>query len=163
MYTHLEDYIHDLYCSISITTPKQIDMFTIAKRLNVEIIYDEKPIFYFDNEIILKHTNKTQEWLDFSHELAHFLLHSGCQLDMYPPYQEYQEWRADLFALHFCVPTFMLEKITLPKWKDDAIRLIVETFNVDHEFAQKRIDMWQQKELFLLLNKQERMISNGIL
>lgn len=163
MYTHLEDFILNLYRSIGISTPTQINMFTIARRLNVELTYDEKPIFCFGNEIILKPTNEVQEWLDFGHELAHVLLHSGNQIGMYPLYREYQEWRADLFALHFCIPTFMLEKIKLPYRRSEAIELIVNEFNVSTRFAETRLNMWINKQESLNITSNERRLKHGIL
>lgn len=163
MYTHLEDFILNLYRSIGITIPSQINMFTIARRLNVEIIYDKKPIFCFDNEIILRPTNEVQEWLDFAHELAHVMLHSGNQIGMYPLYREYQEWRADLFALHFCVPTFMLEKINLPQRRSEAVELIVNEFNVSRQFAEDRLNMWINKQEYINVLLTERRMKHGIL
>lgn len=163
MYTHLEDFIINLYRSIGISTPPQIDMLVVARRLNVEITYDEKPIFCFGNEIILRPTNQVQEWLDFCHELGHVLLHSGCQLNMHPLYREYQEWNADLFALHFCIPTFMLEKIKLPYRRSEAIELIVNEFNVSPRFAETRLDMWINKQMNVSFVLNGRRLNHGVL
>lgn len=141
MYTHLEDYIFKLYHSIGIRTTDQLDLFSIATLLKVEIVY-RKTIFRFGNEVILKNNSPSEQWMDFGHELGHVLLHSGSQLNMYPLYREYQEWRADLFALHFCVPTFMLEQS-----KEVTVYEVMEVFSVDYQFAQKRLEMYKRKSL----------------
>ncbi|WP_371811524.1 hypothetical protein [Sporosarcina sp. Te-1] len=51
---------------------------------------------------------------------------------MHPLFIELLEWQADNFAMHFCVPTFMLDRILLPPDQKAAIHLIMETFKVDY-------------------------------
>lgn len=140
MYSHLEDYIVNLYKVLNIHKPYQIDMFSIAAQLGIEINY-HNVVFRLGNEVILKNNSPPQQWMDFGHELAHVLIHSGSQLNMYPLYRDYQEWRAELFALHFCVPTFMLEQL-----KEVSVYDVMSLFNVDYDFAQKRLEMFQRKE-----------------
>lgn len=148
MYTHLEDYVMNLYKTLNVSTPNQLDMFAIAKMIGVDIVYRET-IFRLGNEVILQNNNLSEQWMDFGHELAHVLLHSGIQLNMYPMYREYQEWRADLFALHFCVPTFMLEQLNLPSTRNEAIGLIAKEFCVSFEFAEVRLGKWLNKNNLL--------------
>lgn len=144
MYTHLEDYIYDLYKSIGITTPEQLDMLQIARKLGVEIIY-RKTIFRFENEIILVPGTTKEEWMDFGHELCHYLRHCGNQANLHPLFIELQEWQAENFTMHFCVPTFMLRKLKLPYNRQAAIYLISSTFNVDLAFAEKRLNRYINK------------------
>lgn len=144
MYSYLEEYIIRLYRSIGINSPTQLDQFVIAASLGVEISYRQS-VFRFGNEVILRNNSSRQQWMDFGHELGHVLLHSGSQLNMYPLYREYQEWRADLFALHFCIPTFMLEKMKLPHTRSETIGLIAHEFNVSHKFAETRLDKWMNQ------------------
>lgn len=142
MYTHLEDYIYKLFQSIGITRPDQLDMFKIAALLGVEINY-RKNIFRLGNEIILNKNNTlSEQWMDFGHELCHTLRHRGLQLNMNPLYVELQEWKADNFMYHFCVPTFMLENLKLPHTRNETIGLIAKEFNVSIEFAEGRLDRW---------------------
>lgn len=141
MYTYLEEYILKLYRSIGISTPSQIDMNAIATLLNIEISYQNN-VFRFDNEVVLRNNSLPEQWVDFGHELAHVLLHNGSQLNMLKSYMEYQERKANLFALHFCVPTFMLEKICFPNTKKEAVAMITNEFNVTSEFAVKRLELW---------------------
>ncbi|MCT8138594.1 ImmA/IrrE family metallo-endopeptidase [Anaerobacillus sp. CMMVII] len=88
-----------------------------------------------------------EQWEDFGHELCHALRQYGSQLSMPDDYIFYQEEKADNFALHFCVPTFMLERIDLPQYRTKAIEVIAETFHVTFEFAKKRLEKHEQQLL----------------
>ena len=162
VYTHLEDYIQTLYFNLNIYRPEQLDMHHIAASLGVDIVYKKIPLM-LDGEIHLQKSDKENEWMEFGHELCHYLRHHGCQFDMHYLYVELQEWQADNFMYHFCIPTFMLEKIELPKWKSEAIGLIAHTFNVDYEFASNRLERWWGKKKFYLLDDgaQNQIKNNG--
>lgn len=151
MYSHLEDYIFTLYKSIGITQPTEIDMLLIAKKLGVEIVYS-KSAFRFDNEINLVRGTKYEEWMEFGHEICHFLRHSGCQLNMHPLFIELQEWQAENFMYHFCVPTFMLQDLDLSRNRKKAIWEIERTFNVSHEFAEQRLEKFTQQHAYAMLS-----------
>lgn len=140
MYTHLEDYIFRIFSSIGVKQPKDLDMHTIAQKLGVEIVYRNKAFRIYD-EIVLFRSNSRQEWQLFGHEVCHFLRHSGNQLLMNQLFVDLQEWQASHFAYHFCVPTFMLDKLVIHNVYD-----IVKQFNVDYEFAMKRLEMYQNKQ-----------------
>ncbi len=145
MYTHLEEFIYKLLTSIGVKSPKDLEMYSIAKKLGIKVTYEEKKVFYTENEIILKRSTKAQEWLDFIHELCHYLRHCGSQLDMHPLFIELQEYQANYFVYHFCVPTFMLEQMD-----DCSVYNIMNTFNVDFKFASRRLEMWISKKRLLL-------------
>ena len=55
-----------------------------------------------------------------------------------------QEWQAKQFAYHFCVPTFMLDDL-----EEVTVYEIMNQFNVDEEFAVRRLEMYQNKILFM--------------
>ncbi|WP_174616458.1 ImmA/IrrE family metallo-endopeptidase [Virgibacillus ihumii] len=118
-------------------------MFTIAKKLNINIVYRESNFsFSIENDIILVKSTIQQEWQNFCHELGHRLRHVGQQLKMHYLFRDLQEYQAENFAYHFCVPTFMLEKIeNLTAYK------IAILFNVEYEFASKRLEMYERKVL----------------
>ncbi|MFF5993426.1 ImmA/IrrE family metallo-endopeptidase [Lysinibacillus sp. KU-BSD001] len=139
MYTHLEDYIYKLYNSIGITHPAELDMLLIAKKIGVEITY-RKSVFRFDNEIILVKGTQREEWMDFGHEICHFLRHCGSQLNMHPLFINLQEYQATYFAYHFCVPTFMLDNL-----KGLTANKVMQLFNVDFDFAYRRLEMYKNK------------------
>lgn len=146
MNTYLEDCIYNLYKSIGITSPTELDMLLIAKEIGVEIGYRKKP-FRFDNEIILVRGTEREEWMEFGHEICHYLRHSGSQVNMHLLFLELQEWQAENFMYHFCVPTFMLRELDLPSDRNIAIWEIQKAFNVSYEFAELRLEKFvQQKE-----------------
>ena len=145
-FTHLEEYIYAMYTKIGIYHPHQLDIEDIASRLGMQVFYmPHKPmyingVFFLDNR-----TTATKQWQSFCHELCHALLHAGDQLNMPPPFRDYQEWQADSFALHACVPTSMLIDIGLPSDEKRAVWMVQETFGVEYDFAAKRLDKWKKK------------------
>lgn len=139
MYTHIEDYIYELYKSIGVMNPNDLDMRFIAKQLGVDVVYKRKS-FRLDNEIILVRSGEREEWVEFGHEICHFLRHVGSQLNMPPLFRQLQEWQANYFAYHFCVPTFMLDRLLNYTLSD-----IMNLFNVGYEFASKRLEMYKNK------------------
>lgn len=140
LYTHLEDAIYKLYTSIDVRSPADLDMHLIAKKIGVIITYEKNKFFRWNNEIHLKVGSKVNEWMAFGHEIGHYCLHVGIQLIMHPLFRQLQEYQADHFAYHFCVPTFMLENL-----EEVNIDVIMNLFNVDYDFALRRIEMYQSK------------------
>lgn len=140
--THLEDFIRNLYLKIGISKPSEIDINLIAQALGINLYYGNTT-FIFGNNIVIKRSNKQQEWIDFAHELCHYLRHTGFQVAMHPMFIDLQEWQANHFAYHFCVPTFMLEDL-----EEITVYEIMNLFNVCYDFASKRIEMYQNKLLY---------------
>jgi len=146
-YSYLEEYIIDLYKKIGISRPKQLKLEYVAKRLDI-IVYTfgwpSEAVYANGRQYIYLNRNLTpeQKWQEFAHELGHILRHAGHQRKLHPLFVELQEWQADNFALHFCIPTFMLQRIRLPPDRQAAIYFISETFNVEMEFAEKRLDRY---------------------
>ncbi|MBA4536395.1 ImmA/IrrE family metallo-endopeptidase [Bacillus aquiflavi] len=159
VFTPLEDFVRDLYFSMSISSPEQISMTEIAENLNIKIhYYDEESeannIGGIYRIFLNEQLTKQQQWQDFAHELCHILFHTGYQLRMPHYFRTYQEWKASNFAYQFCVPTFMLEKIKLPKRKNEGIEVIAQTFNVEFDFAKTRLERWiRQQEAFIFHQK----------
>lgn len=139
-YNMLEDYVMKMYQSIGIYHPHQLDMEDIASRLGMTLIHMPVSSFNVEKTIILDvRKNDTEQWQDFGHELCHALMHIGNQNIMPLPFRLYQEWKADSFAQHACVPTFMLERTKLEGDESIDIWMIQEKFCVEREFAQKRL------------------------
>lgn len=142
--TQLEDSIENLYKSLSIFVPEQINMITIAQKLNIWIHFapfgsraickDGLPSIVIDNR-----QTECQQWEDFGHEICHILFHEGNQLHISKMFLDYQEAKANNFMFHFCIPTFMLRKLDLPETKKEAIYIIMKTFNVSFETAKQRL------------------------
>lgn len=150
IYSHLEDYIQDLYKRVRITNPHQLNKYVIGDRLNIGVypVRGNSESLYFANRhyiYIDRDLTSRQRWQDFGHELCHVLWHVGYQGRMHEPFRELQEWQADNFMFHFCVPTFMLQRIRLPPDKQTAAYVIAETFNVEPAFAAERLDRYVQK------------------
>lgn len=135
----MEDYIFKLYKSLSIERPDQLIKEDIAKKLDLEICYRRSGVRY-NGCIVLVRSTKRNEWMQFGHETGHSALHVGSQLNMHPLFRQLQEYQANYFAYHFCVPTFMLDNL-----KEVSIRGIMNLFNVDYDFACKRLEMYQSK------------------
>lgn len=148
--SYLEDYIENLFKRLAIHHPDQLDKYSIGNKLNIGIylVSGESEAFCSNerNYIFLnRNLNHIERWQDFGHELCHVLRHSGHQGKISPMFRELQEWQADNFMYHFCVPTFMLLRIRLPPEKQRAVSLIAETFQVEYQFAEKRLNRYYQK------------------
>lgn len=115
-------------------------MFLIAKLLGVVISY-KKRSFRTDNEIVINKGTTRSEWMMFGHEICHYLRHVGIQLAMNRLFVDLQEYQADYFSYHFCVPTFMLDKLEIGCVED-----IIKHFDVDYEFALRRLEMYENKQ-----------------
>ncbi|MEN2467231.1 ImmA/IrrE family metallo-endopeptidase [Ornithinibacillus sp. FSL M8-0202] len=139
MYTHLEDYVFNLYHNLSISHPEQLDIEEIASKLGINLYYSSST-YRYGNNIILQYDTKQKQWQLFGHEICHYLRHFGNQLTMKKSFKDLQEWQANHFAYHFCVPTFMLENIHTPTVTD-----IITIFNVEFDFALRRLEMYQSK------------------
>jgi len=145
-YTHLEDYIKSLYVTIGITKSSQLDMKIIASKLKLKLFFLPLESFYANGVICIdSRLSAEEQWQQFGHELCHALWHSGNQFGIPPYFREYQEWKANNFAYHFCVPTFMLNGMKLNVEYYKAIYQIQKAFNVDENFAKKRLDYYNSK------------------
>ncbi|PID13808.1 MULTISPECIES: ImmA/IrrE family metallo-endopeptidase [unclassified Sporosarcina] len=156
----LEEKVFSIYHSLNIIKPSQI--------YHMDLIEDISNMFkiktyYFDESseannmggiyriFLNKNQSKQAIWQDFAHELAHILGHEGYQCSMHNPFREYQEWQAEQFAYHFCIPTFLLNQMNLPQLQCEAIGLIASIFNTDPIFASERLDKWlrsRESDLF---------------
>lgn len=138
-YSHLEDFVLQIYRYLAIYQPEQINVVDIAQKMGIKLHYDNFSLRY-DNYIVIKKSTKQKEWQDFAHELGHYLRHEGNQMKMFPMFRELQEYQADSFSYHFCVPTFMLDQLYHYDANDIARR-----FNVEYQFAYRRLEMYQSK------------------
>lgn len=142
---YLEDYISNFYKSMDIHSPEQLNSNHIAHKKYISLYYwddQSQAIMIHNKPFIFLEANMLQNfiWQTFCHELCHILLHSGDQMALPASFVEYQEWKANNFALHAAIPTFMLHELNLPADYFEAVRLIQETFHVSLSFACKRLD-----------------------
>ncbi|GAB2558529.1 ImmA/IrrE family metallo-endopeptidase [Gracilibacillus alcaliphilus] len=149
--TLLEDAIKEIHSHIKIYHPQQLDMLIIADRLKVTVHFQPITSRAYEGEIIIdSRLSPEQQWEDFAHELCHILLQHGNQIlslnNLLIEFLKYQEWKAHNFALHFCVPTFMLQKYEITNISE-SIPLIKENFNVTYEVAEKRLNHFRNRLL----------------
>jgi len=157
--THLEDYIKKLLLRIGVSTPFQLDLFNIAGRLGVDLTFSEQPTHYQGSTIKLNiNLTKPELWEKFSHEVCHVLRHSGNQLFLPLEFTNLQESQASNFALHFCIPTFMLKKLDLPFSKKEAIRNVAEIFNVTIAFAAERLRRYENQWIHSLMSNSNNFL-----
>lgn len=144
--TLLEDWIRDFYYDIGIYFPHQLDIHEIIYRKGMSLTYMDISSRFYKNEVIIdERLSKEEQWEEFGHELCHSYRHYGNQINMPDNFIKLQEFQARYFALHFCVPTFMLLKLKLPNTRGQAIDYIAETFRVTHMFAKKRLEVFENK------------------
>nr|WP_309101648.1 ImmA/IrrE family metallo-endopeptidase [Fredinandcohnia onubensis] len=140
--TLLEDWIKDFYYKLDIYHPHQLDFLDIAARLGLVVSFQDFSSRLFRDEIIIdKRLDSKNQWQDFAHELCHLLRQEGNQLVMNNDFLNIQESKAENFALHFCVPTFMLLNYEISNFFNlrDGVEYIAETFKVTETFAERRL------------------------
>jgi Zn-dependent peptidase ImmA (M78 family) len=163
--TLLEDQVKELYSSFGIYRPDQIDLKEIASKLNIWVHiapFTSKAQRYrgLHSIVLDSRISEPEQWEDFGHELCHVLRHAGNQLNMPKSFKDFQEGKANNFALHFCVPTFMILDSGLPYSWNEALLFIMDTFNVTERFAQRRLERLNAQ--FMGFNFQ-KAINNSLL
>lgn len=139
-YNNLEEYIVQLLDRISIYDFNQLNVETIFTRMGIAVHYIPHGSMYIDGIIFLdSRKNSAEQWQDFAHELCHALWHAGDQALIPLSMREYQEWKAENFAQHLCIPTFMLDRLDFNSYESDATRMIMKTFGVTQSFAERRL------------------------
>jgi hypothetical protein len=165
--TPLEQSIKDLYQQLCISEPHQLDMIDIASKLNIWLHFADITSTAIERNdvysiIIDRRLTRQQQWQDFGHELCHVFRHSGNQLMLPNSMVQLQEAQAANFALHFCVPTFMLLNLELPHTEKEIIYVISETFSVEPSFAKRRWErfweQWNSYQFYQSLSKQQAML-----
>ncbi|ALX47483.1 ImmA/IrrE family metallo-endopeptidase [Lentibacillus amyloliquefaciens] len=142
--TLLEDAIEELYLYVGIRDP-DYSVEEMADKLGI-VILDYKLPFSIPGHIFLNpQLSKEKKKELFAHELSHDLYHVGLQINMPMDFRNLQEWQARNFALHFCIPTFMLKKMELPNNRAAASAKIAETFHVTYPFAYKRLKQYEKR------------------
>ncbi|ANU28410.1 ImmA/IrrE family metallo-endopeptidase [Planococcus versutus] len=148
-YNSIEEYIRQLINSIGIYHPHQLNIENIYPRLKLSIFYIPHESMAIGGNLFLDNRKSdAAQWQDFGHELGHTLFHVGDQAFIPLSMREWQEWKAENFSQHLCIPTFMLNKITLPNNENEAIWLIMETFGVTRPFAEKRLRQYIQNMIY---------------
>lgn len=151
--SHLEDWIESFLSNIGITEPSQLNKHKIANDLDIWIFYVNDTSHYVEiNNLytifLNKNLSKEEQWQDFAHELCHIVRQSSKFTNFHLTktlWNIYQERQANYFAYHFCIPTFMLIDLDLPKRPELAVLKVSNIFNVTPEFANHRLNLYYQK------------------
>ena len=138
-------YVKRFFESLLITCPQQLSIHNITEKLGIKIVYWDFSSAIAErngkyNLFINQSLNQQQQWQDFGHEMKHYCMDRGDQNDLFRSFIYYQEVKANYFAYHFCIPTFMLEQL-----KEVTIHELVRSFNVEFEFAARRFDMYKSE------------------
>jgi Zn-dependent peptidase ImmA (M78 family) len=145
--THLEEYIEALYKKVGVEELGHLSLSEIGMRLGIKVKEHSESstclqIGSVSFILLNRELTEQQKRQEFAHELCHFLRHAGNQTDLSFPFVQLQEWQANTFALHFCIPTFMIEKLDLTDHKQAASAEIAQTFGVEYDFAEERLERW---------------------
>ena len=154
-WTYTECYVKEMYEAIGIIHPEQLDFQTIAYRLSISVFYWQEPsqaLFFKDRGYIMldETLSLQQQWQDFTHELTHVLLHTGRQSRLPQTFIEYQEMKANHFMYHAAMPTFMLEQLQINSFSNMTIHKLQTLFNVEYDFATKRLQQYLNKRQSIL-------------
>lgn len=140
-----EKYIMQFYQSININEPLLLSIEIVIEHLNMKLIYwQHSSAIALRNDMynvfINENITMQQQWQEFGHEMYHYFYDGTNYNVLKETYATYGECKADYFAYHFCVPTFMLTRI-----QDVSVYDIVELFNVEFDFALRRLEMYHNK------------------
>lgn len=142
-----EQYIQQFYKSINVSDPLLLSIELVIEHLNLEVMYwpHSNAIAKCNNQYIIflnDRLSMQQQWQDFGHEMYHFFFDNTQYNILKETYANYGESKADYFAYHFCVPTFMLQQL-----KEVSVDVITRLFNVEFDFALRRLEMYKSKVL----------------
>src|SRR5690606_15109126 len=133
--------IYNFLHSFNIIRPEQLTIENIASIIGLPVrywSYSSESIFVRDKKMVFINENVSiqKQWQEFGHELCHILWHVGRQEHLRKDFYLLQEWQADAFSYHFCVPTFMLNQL-----KGVTAYEVMEIFNVEFDFAVRRLEI----------------------
>jgi|GEM_PF-819750 len=157
--SHLEEDVKEIYMKMNISEPISIDMYRIAEEFDVWVHPHEDKSQMIERDgmytiLLDERISSEEQWQDFAHELRHVITHVGNQYKMNELFKDLQEFQANNFMYNFCVPTFMLLDMQFPDRRGQAVKMIAENFNVTCEFADKRLEQFENRLTGALFHKQ---------
>ncbi|WP_194287245.1 ImmA/IrrE family metallo-endopeptidase [Gracilibacillus oryzae] len=151
--TDLEIWLEQLYLDNNLSSPGDLTIENISRKLNVKVEYlpgakenvlwNERKIMIFLNPE--KPETEIREL--FFHELCHPLRHHGDQVKSVSSFRYLQENQANQFVLYAAMPFFMIEQLELPQDKTQCTHLLATTFNVTEALAKKRVEQINRRIL----------------
>lgn len=159
MTTYTEDFIKEMYKKIGIEKPQQLGFQNIAGALGIKVYFWKNPsqaLFIGSKVFIALNENltKAQQWQEFCHELSHVLQqngHQGYRGKLPRCWIDYQENKANNFMYHACIPSFMLDTLKITDSTFPTIILLQKLFNVEYEFAVRRVRQYLNNKKASLL------------
>ncbi|MBW7651343.1 ImmA/IrrE family metallo-endopeptidase [Anoxybacillus sp. ST4] len=154
--SQLEKYVSELYKSIGIIQPYDLDEKTIAEKLDIYVVYTKFRSFCeLSDDCKLIFLNDSLKFDDlkrrevFFHELGHLLRHCGDQTKLPASFRYLQESQAKRFTAFAAIPHHMLTYIDFTQKRDFIIYEMQETFRITTQVCMERLDYIQNK----ILNK----------
>jgi len=140
-----ELFVMEFYKTINVLDTSLLSIANISEKLNVNVHYwnHSSAVANFKEDccmFINQRKTHSEQWQDFGHEMHHYFFDEISYDKLNESYGIYGETKADYFAYHFCVPTFMLMKL-----KGVSVYEVMSIFNVEYEFAMRRLDMYRSK------------------
>lgn len=157
--TEQEKRIKELYRSIGVVSPKDLQAEVIAEHLHIRLRYENAPSFSFEKGkyrcIVIDSTLSADEQRrHFFHELGHlFRGHSGDQSIFPELFKGLLEEQADHFANYAMMPYYMIQELPLPEYERDFAFLIASEFDVSFNIAKER---WEQIKRRISTGRWER-------
>ena len=113
---YTEVFIKRFYHSVHIRDPFGLTIDNVTEKINLCVHFWEfgSAITEYNGKrkmFINENLNVRQQWQEFGHEMSHYFRDRGNRLVLKESFVDYCESKADYFAYHFCVPTFMLQNL----------------------------------------------------
>ncbi len=150
--TLLEDWIEELYRALDIKSPQDLGITNLATKLDIWVYYVDTEGQGFERFgmmtiFIDRRKNKSEQWIEFLHELCHLLRHSGNQSSLPVDFVRLQESDADNFARYASMPYFMIRNLDLGHTRREAANILSELFCVPYKLAYDRLDQINNRYL----------------
>ena len=139
-----ERFVMRFYQNIDVHEPFLLSKEMIVDCLGIKLIYWKNTSSiarYKGNYYLFLNENLTEQrqWQEFGHEMYHYFFDNE---EYRYSYSIYGESKADYFSYHFCIPSFMLDS-----FNEVSVYDVMELFNVEYDFAFRRLEMYKHKVL----------------
>lgn len=147
----------------NITKPTQLDTEKVQIAYNVLVIEMDFPSVAFGNfGIVLSRGLRGEDYKEaFFHELAHWLEHTGNQLQMTKQQKAMQEQQAKQMSMYLRIPYHMLGMVDFSS--EDCIMEIVDLFSVSANLAKRRLKKIEDNVLCHYDDNTDLVYSNKII
>lgn len=140
--TSLETWISHFYKQLGINAPEELDEQSIARSLNIHLLYKEIPSMAYEfgrfkSITIDKRLPLLVQREHFYHELCHILRHAGRQIMMPTAFRELQEWDARNFTKYAALPLHMLKFLDLEQ--PGIVEILSDRFKVTPTLCYERL------------------------